>query len=1197
VGAAAHGARGPERMSQRSSAGLVGSAAMFLKSLTMKGFKSFADPTVLEFEPGITVVVGPNGSGKSNVVDAVTWVMGAQGARALRGQKMEDVIFAGTSVRPPLGRAEVTLTIDNSSGKLPLDMAEVTISRILFRSGDSEYSINGAPCRLLDIQELLSDTGVGRQQHMIIGQGQLDTVLNARPEDRRAIVEDAAGVRKHRRRKERAERRLDATQENLERLGDLVREVRRQIRPLERQAAAARSHAALADEWMALRRFLAGRELADLATRKVTATEGLRALAEEAEEMEASLQSLDEATTSTMAELSSRREEDLATALGRVQGLVERTRGSANVLKERARSLAASLDAAADMDVVSSLEAEGARLAGELADVQASAGALSVERRDVETKEAALAEAERAHRAAWGDGAEVAELEELLAAATARQELLARSVAQAERIRASAAQRIAVLGERAAALEATDAGLEERRRELVAQGDRRGRELAEAQAQAQRAATRAAEAEALSQRTEEQRHRSAARAEALTRALQELQGSAGRHLLAGIAGVVGSLSELVDIDPGWEAAFEAAAGASIAAVVVDGRAAAREALDRLRRGGATGALLAAATDGAANRWTPEPGALPAGAAPVRPHVRARPGAGGVDTVLDQMIGAAVRAEGWEAAIDLALERPDLVVVTAEGDRFARSGWHVSSPDGVVSGAAVERAAAQSDTAATAADLAMGQLREARGAAEQAREAELAAVRRVEQQAAESRTLEAEQQRLGEDRTSGSRELDDARAAGEESDARVAEATAALGAAEAEIADLAGRVEAAAARTTEAAAAREVLDARLAEADDAGRRVEMAAAGLTERQRVLADRLAEIERRLVGHADERAEAAARRHRLEAAQRAHERLAEVVATVQQRLDGLLDGLRREYQSQQAAVRAGGERLEALRRDRGAVERRLGVVRDRQRSLDLESAEVALRTETLEDTVRRELASQPDAVMAMAPPELEENTNPEARLAQLTEALGALGPINPLALEELGALEERHRELDAQVTDVRSARRELQEVVRTLDRQIEETFAEAMADVNEHFSSLVSTLFPGGTGRLTLTDPEDLLNTGIEIEVRPAGRNVRRVSLLSGGERALSALAFLFAVFRSRPTPFYLMDEVEAALDDVNLHRFLGLVDEFRTEAQLIIVSHQKRTMEAANALYGVTMAPGGSSQVLSQKVERESQRAAS
>src|ERR1700728_2907057 len=469
---------------------------MFLKSLTMKGFKSFADPTVLEFEPGITVVVGPNGSGKSNVVDAVTWVMGAQGPRALRSAKMEDVIFAGTSMRPPLGRAEVTLTIDNSSGKLPLDMAEVTISRILFRSGDSEYSINGAPCRLLDIQELLSDTGVGRHQHMIIGQGQLDTVLNARPEDRRAIVEDAAGVRKHRRRKERAERRLDATQENLERLGDLVREVRRQIRPLERQAAAARSHAALAEEWLTLRRFVAGRELAALAARRVRASDGLRLLADEAEEMEASLAGLDEATTSTMAELSSRREEELATALGRVQGLVERTRGTSAVLKERARSWAASLDAAADVDVVSTLEAEGAKLGAELTEVEASSITLVAERADVEAAEAGLAEAERQHRAAWGDGSDLAELEEALAAARARQELLGRSVTQAERVRGAAEQRIAALGQRVDALETTGAALAARRRQLDELGARRRAELAAAEAAAQGSARAAIDAEA-----------------------------------------------------------------------------------------------------------------------------------------------------------------------------------------------------------------------------------------------------------------------------------------------------------------------------------------------------------------------------------------------------------------------------------------------------------------------------------------------------------------------------------------------------------------------------------------------------------------------------------------------------------------------------------------------------------------------------
>ena len=344
---------------------------MFLKSLSMKGFKSFADPTVLEFEPGITVVVGPNGSGKSNVVDAVTWVLGAQGPRSLRSAKMEDVIFAGTSSRPQLGRAEVSLTIDNSSGKLPIDLAEVTITRTLFRSGDSEYAINGAPCRLLDIQELLNDSGVGRQQHMIVGQGQLDTVLNARPEDRRAIIEEAAGVLKHRRRRERAERRLAGTAENLERLGDLVREVRRQIRPLERQAAAARSHDSVATELLTVRRFLAGAEQTDLSTRRAAAAQNLVVCRDEEAELHEALEALDAEATSTTAELSSRREEDLANALGRVQGLVERARGLTGVLRERSRGVVAALDAAADVDVVSTLEAEAARLASELVTAEA----------------------------------------------------------------------------------------------------------------------------------------------------------------------------------------------------------------------------------------------------------------------------------------------------------------------------------------------------------------------------------------------------------------------------------------------------------------------------------------------------------------------------------------------------------------------------------------------------------------------------------------------------------------------------------------------------------------------------------------------------------------------------------------------------------------------------------------------------------
>ena len=446
---------------------------MFLKSLSMKGFKSFADPTVLEFEPGITVVVGPNGSGKSNVVDAVTWVLGAQGPRSLRSAKMEDVIFAGTSSRPALGRAEVSLTIDNASGKLPIDLAEVTITRTLFRSGDSEYAINGAPCRLLDVQELLSDSGVGRQQHMIIGQGQLDTVLNARPEDRRAIIEEAAGVLKHRRRRERAERRLAGTAENLERLGDLVREVRRQIRPLERQAAAARSHDSVAGELLTIRRYLAGAELAELSARRRTATHNLTICHEEEHELHAALEALDAEASSTSAELSSRREEDLARALGRVQGLVERARGTSGVLRERSRAVVAALDAAADVDVVSTLEAEAARLASEIAlvaeETSADPGAaeLEAEAGAVEAEEAAL-------RQRWssvlGEGdpddamAQVQARTEPLGRAEARERhdltALERQVASIEQRHAAAAVKADLLGAESASLEETTARLE-----------------------------------------------------------------------------------------------------------------------------------------------------------------------------------------------------------------------------------------------------------------------------------------------------------------------------------------------------------------------------------------------------------------------------------------------------------------------------------------------------------------------------------------------------------------------------------------------------------------------------------------------------------------------------------------------------------------------------------------------------------------
>jgi chromosome segregation protein len=1166
---------------------------MFLKSLSMKGFKSFADPTVLEFEPGITVVVGPNGSGKSNVVDAVTWVLGAQGPRSLRSAKMEDVIFAGTSSRPALGRAEVSLTIDNASGKLPIDLAEVTITRTLFRSGDSEYAINGAPCRLLDVQELLSDSGVGRQQHMIIGQGQLDTVLNARPEDRRAIIEEAAGVLKHRRRRERAERRLAGTAENLERLGDLVREVRRQIRPLERQAAAARSHDSVASELLTIRRYLAGAELAELSARRRNATQNLTVCREEEHELHTALEALDAEASTTSAELSSHREEDLARSLGGVQGLVERARGTSGVLRERARAVVAALDAAADVDVVSTLEAEAAHLSSEIASTTEETAADPGEA-DLDSAAADLDREEAGLRARWtsvlGDDAP----DDATAKVRARLEPLARAVAREQQDMGALANRVAALEQRdaAAAVKADllineSSALEEATSRLESEVVAQRTELSDA-------TDRADAAQRLADDAEQERHRTAARAEALERALRDLQGAGGRELLRGVDGVVGSLLDLVEIDDGWEAAFEAAAGAGVAAVVVDGRQSAHQALATLRERGVTGAVLTPRVGGRESaggpsgdtRFAPTPALnLPfgSGAQSLRSHVRARHGEAIAESVLDALIGRAVRVDGWEEAIDLSLERDDLIVVTPEGDRFAATGWRVRSSTSVVTAAAVEDGQGRAAVAAAAADAAREELARCRATLAGARDALALAERAVDRHASARATASTDIQRTTEEK----RRLEEELAAAREARIEATERVSAVQAERERLVQSLPVIEEAAGQWRELAERRQAVTT-------SRRELEVRVAGLAERRRVLAERQAEVERRLLGHAEERATAASRRQRLEAEGAALTRLEGVVEAEQARLQGIFDTLRGDYQDQVDAVRAGGARLDQLRQDRHTTEQRLDAVRSRTRALDLETNEVALRSEALHEHIARELNAAPEELVALPIPAVPEGVALQAHAAELGRKLVALGPVNPLALEELSTLEERHKELESQVDDVRGARRELHEVVRTLDHEIMTSFAAAAADVNEHFSTLVALLFPGGTGRMVLTEPEDLLNTGVEIEVRPAGRNVRRVSLLSGGERSMAALAFLFAVFRSRPSPFYLMDEVEAALDDVNLHRFLGLVREFRHEAQLLIVSHQKRTMETGDALYGVTMAPGGSSQVVSQKVDRQVER---
>jgi len=1163
---------------------------VFLKSLTLKGFKSFADPSTLVLEPGVTVVVGPNGSGKSNVVDAVAWVLGAQGPRTVRSSKMEDVIFAGSADRPALGRAEVSLTIDNRAGRLPGGLAEITITRTLFRSGESEYAINGQPCRLLDVQELLSDSGVGRQQHVIVSQGQLGAILDSRPEDRRGVIEEAAGVLKYRRRRERAERRLAAAEENLERLGDLLREVRRQMRPLERQAAAARSHASLADELRALRLHLVGRDLEALGERRALASEARARLIEVERGLAGAITELDAAADATAAELATQREDDIVVALTRVQGLAERCRGLAGVVTERRRSIERALEASADTDVVSTLEADAARLAAELDDTRRLEGELAPQADDVHRAERDLAADVQAHEAAFADLAGLRAAEEAYALARGQLEPLRGGLERDngglqrmdDRVRALAHRRQTVESE-AAELDAQLAAMQSGVPEAAGRADA-------ARTAAAGAAAAVTAAEDALRDAERRRHRLEARAEALFRQADEQRGAAGAAQLADVAGVLGALMDLVEVDDGWGAAFEAAVGAALSAVVADSPGAARSALARLHEHDSVGTVLAARPPEPDDPrlGAPAPVALPSGAEAVRQRVRPKvPAVGGV---LDRLLAGVVAVPGgWHEAVDLALERPDLVVVTADGDRFSSTGWVVRA-GAAATAAAARDAARHAEQAAVRADEGSRALDSARADAARTTQEAVTATREAERVRDQFAAVTTARRRVDTELAVVHEEWSEAQRHRGVLAERLERDAAQLAQLQERLPQLEAAAATAVGHLAAADDARRHLEQRRTQVAMLRRDLEVKVAGLAERRAVLSNRLDDVERRLAGHVQAREQAADRRRRLEADALAVDRLSVVVEGHARRLGVLLERLRTLRSRQLDDVRAGGARLESLRRQRSEHEARIADARQEIQRLELELAESGVRREAAVEALRRELGCEPEEAIGAPCPALPDATDAATRAAAVEKELESLGPVNPLALEELGSLEERHRFLEEQVEDVRRARRELHQIIRAVDDEIMRVFAEAFADVNDHFQVLVGTLFPGGTGGLTLTDPTDLLNTGVEVEARPAGKNVRKLSLLSGGERSLVALAFLFAVFRSRPSPFYLLDEVEAALDDVNLHRFLDLLHEFRDEAQLIIVSHQKRTMEAADALYGVTMTPGGSSKVVSQKVSR-------
>ncbi len=1152
---------------------------MFLKSLTLKGFKSFADATTMTLEPGVTVVVGPNGSGKSNIVDAVAWVLGAQAPRSVRSQKMDDVIFAGTEKRPALGRAEVSLTLDNSAGLLPIEFNEVTLTRILFRTGDSEYAINGVPCRLLDLQELLSDAGVGRQQHVIVSQGQIDAVLNARPEDRRAIIEEAAGVLKYRKRKEKAERRLDATEANLLRLQDLLREVRRQLRPLERQAEAARRHEELVRELGELRVFVAGREISSL-RRKLESIAVDRLEASQAEnQLKSDLARLDTEIMSFEAQLSARGESDVSDRLVHVEQLRERARGLAGMLAERKRSLERDHGQLLDAGVVANLEADAARLRAELDEVEIALDGVAPATEALTADEEAFA-AERARFTESFAASDDAGARAATAAAEVRGEL--RSLRNAIERSESELRRVTTNGESQRA----------RLEQLVAEADRLRADCASAEsvetplvAEVEQAATDRRLAEVTLERATQARHgaseaasRANARVEALQLALDAARARAGAERLAGVDGVLGTLLDLVEIDDGWEQAVEAALGEALTAVVVEGDASARRALAALRESDTSGAVLA--TGGRGN--PPHP---PQVGSAVRPHVRSgRPGLSGL---LDALIGGAVRVDGVESAVDAAIAHPGAVIVTERGDRFAPTGWRVGAAAGGATAAALEEARSRATAADAELAAAEQALADGRAVLSRAQEYEHSLERRLDQNDARFTAASEGLSRVLGQRRELQAELEGLDRAAADLTSHIAVERERITQLEAVLPALDADEQAEADAARARGEARAQFEARAAVLASRRRELEVRNAGLHERHTFLEQRIAETERRLEADADARVRAAERRQDIERSIVAIERLAQLVTDHRGVIEVEHDALVEQRRRQSDEVRALTSGLDAARTSRHASERALEESRAKAHRAEVEEAEAKLRLENAIETLRRDLDVEPEVAEAAEQPELPEGATAAGRVRELDRELRLLGPINPRALEEFNELQQRHAFLEQQLEDVRTTRRDLARVIKAVDQEIQNVFAAAFADVGGNFTQLFGTLFPGGAGKLVLTAPDDLLNTGIEVEAKPSGKNVKKLSLLSGGERSLTALAFLFAVFRSRPSPFYVMDEVEAALDDVNLHRFLGLVAEFRKDAQLIVVSHQKRTMEAGDSLLGVTMQPGGSSKVVTER----------
>ena len=1179
---------------------------MHLKSLTLKGFKSFASATTLQFEPGVTCVVGPNGSGKSNVVDALAWVMGEQGAKSLRGGKMEDVIFSGTAGRAPLGRAEVAVTIDNSDGALPIEFSEVTISRTLFRNGGSEYAINGEQCRLLDVQELLSDSGIGREMHVIVGQGQLDSILKATPEDRRGFIEEAAGVLKHRKRKEKALRKLDSMQANLTRLNDLTAELRRALKPLGRQAEVARRATVIQSDVRDSRLRLMANDLCELRLTLEAEVADESALRERQSEVESKIATLRERESNA---------EELERELGpelikgqetwfALSSLRERYLGLVQLGVEKVQNLAPEPEEEKSGREPEALEAEARSLRSQEFELTRKVEALgqALSQAEIGEQGAERALSQEASRVAEIESARVAHVKKTDDLKAARDNVGARLETRESELTRLNSQ----IGEAQERSQQAQAQFQQVEVSVISHGA--GEEGLDSEHEASQEIlagvdTKVRELLALEAKLDREKAAGIARRDALALGLERKDGSAAL-VDSGLAGYIGTLSSLIQVEHGYEAAVASALGNLSSAVVVSNVDLAMDALVFLKteEAGRSNVLVAE---------FPAP--------PVQHDRQAPAGRWLVDCLrVDPIVSAQVHAllnrfvvvDSLEEMRESARRNLGVSLVSRQGDSIDAGvieGGSSSSPSLLEVQAVFDEC--ESALAQTEQELqrVIFDLAATKNEQEVAAHRVESALTLLHESDAELAAIAEKLGALGQlsrNALAEAERVESAMLSTQAADARDRELLATL---TAQLDTLQQQHVPTIGEDRREACERELTQARSNVVDS-----RLAVRTAEERVRAIGERAAALERDAQSERSVRIAALERRERrakslivaqaLLAGARVALTYTETSVGLAQRSRSHGETLKKERDTELVFVRAEVRTLVDVLENLKDTVHRDEVARAEQR-MRIESLEM----KALEDFgfASGELLAEygPEQLVPPSPAAPGDEIDPDAplpepypfvrddqekRLRVAEKQLALLGKVNPLALEEYSAMEERQLFLTEQLEDLKKTRDDLLDIVKEVDARVERVFTEAYTEIAREFEGVFSRLFPGGEGRLVLTDPDNMLTTGVDVEARPPGKKIKRLSLLSGGERSLTAVAFLVALFKARPSPFYVLDEVEAALDDVNLGRLIDIIEELRSTSQLIVITHQKRTMEIADALYGVSMRGDGVTQIIGQRL---------